>query len=58
MLCAGHVFNRETQSLGGRLKTSVAWPPAPAERFARIKASHACLVELGQGVFLHVAEGN
>lgn len=58
MLCAGHVFNGETQSLGGRLETPVAWGPAPAERFARIQACHACVVELGQGVFLHVAEGD
>jgi len=58
LLCAGHVFNRETQSLGGRLKTPVAWPPAPAERFTRIQACHAGVVELGQGVVLHVAEGD
>lgn len=31
LLCAGQVFNRETQSLGRRLKTPATWPPAPAK---------------------------
>jgi hypothetical protein len=55
-LCVRHIFHRETQGLGGCLKTPVARPAASANRSPSVQPRRTCVIELGQVVALQVTE--